>query len=171
MRSSHLHTHSSIRLCSLIVKHSWRSTISKSDRILLPAILPDYYQTCLMMMILYQNDLPRLQLLLLNAWKLWNNQIYHHLHCEHPSVHPDNLLRLHLQLHTSLSTKREFHLNQIMSMVRGDILSSSIKMQRNSLTGRKTINEQPWYQLFLDLVLQNLRMRYQIEWNYVRKGE
>ena len=50
-----------------------------------------------------------------------------------------------------------------MSMVRGDILSSSIKMQRNSLTGRKTVNEQPWYQLFLDLVLQNLQMRYQIE--------
>ena len=47
-------------------------------------------------------------------------------------------------------------------MVRGDILSSSIKMQRNSLAGRKLSMNNPWYQLFPDLVLQNLRMRYQI---------
>ena len=99
----------------------------RSNRILLLAILLDYYQTCPMMMIHHWNDLPKLQLLLSNAQKLWNIWMHHHPHHEHPSIHQDNLLRLHLPLHATPSAKREFHLDQIMSMVRGDILSSSIK--------------------------------------------
>ena len=97
-----------MRLCFLIVKYSQRSIISRPDRILLLAILLDYYWTCLMMMIHYQNDPPKPQLLLSNAQKLCNIQMYHHPCHEHPSAHPDNLLRLHLQLHTTLSIKESF---------------------------------------------------------------
>ena len=114
-----------------------------------------------MVIIHYQNNLPRLQLPLSKAWKLQNNQRHHHPCHKHPSIHPDNLLRLHLHLYTALSMKREFHLDQIISMMRGDILFNSIKMQRNSLAGRKLLTNNPQYQLFLDLVLQNLWMRYQ----------
>ena len=60
------------------------------------------------------------------------------------------------------SMKEEFHLDQIMSMMRGDILSSSIKMWRNSLAGRKLSTNNLQYQLFPNLVFWDCWMRYQM---------
>ena len=65
-------------------------------------------------------------------------------------------------LPTALSAKWEFYLDWIISMVREDILSSNIKMWKNSPIGRKLSTNNPWYQLFPNLVLQNHQMRYQI---------
>ena len=150
-----------MRLCFLIVKHSQKSITPGFNRILLPAILLDYYQTYPMIMICHQNNLSRLWLLLLNVWKFWNNQKHHHLCCKHSSIHLDNFLKLYLPLLATLSIKGEFHLDWIMSMMRGDILSSNIKMWKISSAGKKLLMNNPQYQLFLDQVLQNLQMRYQ----------
>ena len=133
-----------MRLCFLIVKHSQKSITPGFNRILLPAILLDYYQTYPMIMICHQNNLSRLWLLLLNVWKFWNNQKHHHLCCKHSSIHLDNFLKLYLPLLATLSIKGEFHLDWIMYVYderRHPV--QQYKNVENFFCWKKTVNEQP----------------------------